>query len=123
MSTHSDDPDKQVLAELASHGIDMSQPILFEFAFDVPDEVTANAIATALGEAGYETESVYDEGELEEGEEATAEELEEFGPCWTVYAKIKMLPRYDELMRVQASLDEIARPLGGALDGWEVQVG
>ena len=127
MTNYPDDADGAVLADLAARGVDMSSPLLIEFAVAAPDEGSANAIAKAMRAAGYDTEICFDEGELEEedlDEDAPDEDDEldpddeEFGPSWTVFANVSMIPEYDEIMRIQADLDRIAGPHGGQADGW-----
>lgn len=61
MTTYPDDTDGAVLADLAAQGVDMSQPLLIDFPVAAPDEASANAIAKALTEAGYDSRIVYDE--------------------------------------------------------------
>ncbi len=119
MTTYPDDADGAVLAELAAQGIDMSQPLLIEFLIAAPDEATANAIDEALTKAGYESQVEYDEGEPDEDDEIDPDN-EELGPSWTVYASERMIPKYSEIVRIQAELDRLARPLGGMSDGWGV---
>jgi hypothetical protein len=34
-----------------------------------------------------------------------------------------MIPEYNEIIRIQAELDRIARPFGGKSDGWGVMYG
>ncbi len=121
MTTYPDDDDGAVLAELASQGIDMSQPLLIDFPVTAPDEDSATAIAEALVSAGYDTEIVYDDGESEEEGEIDSDE-EGFEPRWDVYAKVLMIPEYQEIMRIQAELDRLASPFGGKSDGWGVLV-
>jgi hypothetical protein len=112
---------------------------LIEFAVAAADEASANAIAKAMRAAGYDTEICFDEGEPEEEEDASDEDAsdeddldedapdeddeldpddEEFGPSWTVFANVSMIPQYDEIIRIQADLDRIAGPHGGMVDGW-----
>jgi hypothetical protein len=72
-------------------------------------------------DAGEEWEdSDEEDGEDEEFDEEVAEE---FGPCWTVYVTIDMVPEYDAVVRVQTELDAKARELGGQIDGWGVMLG
>jgi len=120
------------LADLAARGVDMSSPLLIEFAVAAPDEASANAVAKALRTAGYDTEVCFDEGEPDEdepGEDEPGEDEpgeddeldpddEAFGPSWTVFANVSMIPEHDELMRIQADLDRLAGPHGGQVDGW-----
>lgn len=120
MTNYPDDADGAVLADLAARGVDMSSPLLIEFAVAAPDEDSANAVAKALRAAGYDTEVCFDDGEIDEDDEG--DELdpddEAFGPSWTVFANVSMIPEYDELMRIQADLDRLAGPHGGQVDGW-----
>ena len=50
------------------------------------------------------------------------EDDEEFGPLWTVLVLVDMVPAYDEIMRIQKELHELASPLGGQLDGWGTMI-
>jgi hypothetical protein len=118
MSPYPDDDDGAALADLAAHGVDMTTPLVFEFAIDVPDEATATAVHAALIQHGYQADIEYDSGEADEYGDIDPED-EELGPSWTVYAKnVTLLPTYQELTRVQAELERIASPLGGHSDGW-----
>lgn len=120
MTTYPDDADGAVLADLAAQGVDMSQPLLIEFPVAVPDEASANKALQAMTKAGYESRVYYDEGEPDY--DPAIDDSDEFGPSWTVYADVRMVPEYNEIMRIQAELDRIARPFGGKSDGWGVMV-
>ena len=120
MATYPDDADGAVLADLAAQGVDMTQPLAIEFPVAVPDEPSAKNAAAAMTKAGYESQIEYDEGEPDFDPET--DDAEEFGPSWTVYANVQMIPEYNEIMRIQAELDQIARPLGGKSDGWGVML-
>ena len=119
MTDYPNDDDGNVLADLAAQGIDMTQPLDIEFPVSAPDEAAANAIDKVLTDAGYECLVEYDDGELDEDDE-TDEDDEEFGPMWTVYANVEMIPDYSEILRIQADLDRLSSPLGGICDGWGV---
>lgn len=121
MTTYPDDADGAVLAGLAAEGVDMTRPLLIEFPVAVPDEASATRTAAAMTEAGYESEVEYDEGEPDFDPEV--DDADEFGPAWSVYAYVKMIPEYDEIIRIQEELDQIARPFGGRSDGWGVMLG
>lgn len=120
MTTYPDDADGAVLADLAAQGVDMTQRLTIEFPVAVPNEASANSTANAMTKAGYESQIEYDEGEPDFDPET--DDAEEFGPSWTVYANVQMIPEYNEIMRIQADLDQIARPLGGKSDGWGVML-
>jgi regulator of RNase E activity RraB len=122
MSKYPDDADGSVLADLEASGIDMSAPLQFEFPVAVPDEESAEKTYAAMVAAGYDSVIEFDEGEPDEDGEIDPDD-DEFGPCWTVYANVVMVPNYDELIRIQADLDRIAEPFGGASDGWGALVG
>jgi hypothetical protein len=121
MPIYPDDDDGAVLAILAAQGVDMTQPLKIEFPVAVPNQVVAEEAAAALDRAGYESQIVYDEGEPDFDPET--DDAKEFGPSWTVYANVQMIPEYDEIVRIQAELDEITRHLGGKSDGWGVMFG
>jgi hypothetical protein len=131
MTDYPEDADGALLAELEAQGVDMTQPLLIEFAVAAPDEAAATAISEALAGAGYESEIDYDDGEPLEDEsdepgafdpDSAADFDEEFGPSWTVYALVELVPDYDEILRIQEELDSLAEPLGGATDGWGVML-
>lgn len=121
MKEYPDDADGSVLADLAALGIDMTQPMDIEFPVAAPDEEAANAIASALIAAGYDAHVEYDDGEPEDvGDED--EEDDDFVPGWDVYVSTRMVPDYDEIIRIQADLGRLANPLGGMSDGWGVML-
>jgi hypothetical protein len=122
MTTYPDDADGAVLADLAAQGVDMSQPLLVEFAVHASDETSAHAIAEALAKKGYDAQIDFDEGEPDEEVEIDPDD-EEFGPSWTVYAEVTMVPAYEEIVRIQAELDQLAGPFDGHSDGWGVMIG
>lgn len=121
MTTYPDDADGAVLADLAAQGVDMTQPLTIEFPVAVPNEASAKNAASAMTKAGYDAQIEYDEGEPDF--DTDTDDAEEFGPSWTVYANVQMIPEYNEIMRIQAELDQITRPLGGKSDGWGVMLG
>jgi hypothetical protein len=115
------DSNGMALKKMAERGMDMSKPIVFEFYIHVENKQQANDIYMALKEQkiGDDAESVYDEGELEKGEEMT-EENEEFWPSWTVYVYHKMVPDHSKLLQFQEELNRLSKPFGGWSDGWGV---
>ena len=120
MKRYPDDADGAVLADLAARGVDMSKPLLIEFPVAVPDETSAANIAEAMLQAGYDAHVEYDEGEPDY--DPSVDDPSEFGPSWTVYANITMIPAYTEIIRLQNTLDLLARPFGGKSDGWGVML-
>ncbi len=120
MTQYPDDADGSVLADLAALGIDMTQPMDIEFPVAAPDEEAAHAIAGALVAAGYDAHVEYDDGEPED--DSDEDDDDEFVPGWDVYVSARMVPDYDEIIRIQADLGRIANPLGGMSDGWGVML-
>lgn len=132
-SDFDDELDEAVLAELAEHGVDLSQPLGIEFPVTAPDESAARALAEALRQAGYSAEVEFDPGPsdpealalaLQEAaeEEGDDEPLDpaDFGPSWSVVVSRTMVPELAELLRLQAEFDRLAEPFGGRSGGWGV---
>jgi hypothetical protein len=121
MANFPNDADGLALQQMANRGVDMGKPIGFEFYIHVDNEETAASVLNALKAAGLGegTEIVYDEGELEEGEQMTKEN-EEFWPSWTVYVYRELMPEYSGVIEMQRVLGALARPHGGRIDGWGV---
>jgi hypothetical protein len=117
MNPYPDDDDGAVLAELKAMGVDMTTPLVVEFPVSAPNEDAANRILAAMLAEGYECRVEYDDGEELEPEDEPL-----VGPSWSVLATVRMIPAYDELIRVQADLDRIAEPLDGYSDGWGVLI-
>lgn len=115
MIQYPNDADGNALARIAADGIDMSKPLLIEFAIDAPNEAAANAIAKTLNDKNYKTDIYYDEGELDDDVEPDSDE---FGPSWTVYANVEMVPEYKRIIEIQETLDAYAKQHGGTADGW-----
>lgn len=111
------DPDQYALSELEARGVDLESNLLIEFAIDVPDEHSAQAVNNVLAESGYDSEVYFDEGEPDYQEGV---DEEEFGPSWTVYAKRRAVPTHGFLVGCQAELQKLVTPLGGTVDGWGI---
>lgn len=107
------DLDGDVLRMIAEDGNDMTVPMEVDFHVALPTEDAANTVAAAVSELGYEAFVDYDDGE--DDEDVTEEEITE---PWTCTCRKEMALKYEDIMAVQAQLDEIARPLGGYSDGW-----
>ena len=116
MNRFPNDADGDALARIAAGGVDMTKPLTIEVAIHAPSQSAADAIKSAVINAGYAANIEFDEGEPHD--ESDPEEVEEFGPAWTVYTQIAMVPAYDEVIRIQAELDAVAKPYNGYTDGW-----
>ena len=123
MSEHPDDADGDALRLLAQRGANMERPMLFEFAVAVANESDSDSVVERLLAAnrGGSIEAVYDPGELEEGEEDSPEEQEEFGPSWTVLVTCSMKPTHANVVGFERSLAEACSGIG-ELDGWNVAI-
>jgi hypothetical protein len=97
-----DDADGDALRRLASDGSDLSQPMDIDFAVAVPDEETGKAVVLLAAARGYRPAVSQDD---ETGE-------------WTCNCSRLMVPSYEALLAAQAELDELARSVGGYVDGW-----
>ena len=130
MTTFPDDDDGAVLKSLAEAGVDLSKPLELEFHVAVPDEESGKMVAAAVQAGGYKCELVFDEGEPEDGEieadGASHEDQdmgdEEFGPMWTVYVMVEMVPEYQRIVDLQVELEGLSKPHGGGSDGWGVLI-
>jgi hypothetical protein len=96
-----DDADGDALRRVAQDGSDMTKPMDIDFAIAASDEHSANAIAQAAQALGYGTDVFRGDNE-----------------GWSCYCTRTMLATYDGVVRVQAALDALSRPLGGYADGW-----
>ena len=121
MNKYPSDPDGEALARVASLGFDMTKPLKIEFAMSAPGEEAADAIRDCLVRRGFDAWSEFDEGEPHD--ETNPDEVREFGPSWTVYVGVVMVPDYDDVVRIQSELDQISKPRGGYSDGWGVYSG
>ena len=108
----------QCSAGLEARGVDLTRPLTIEFPVAVANEASARIVAATMIEAGYQSQIEYDEGEPDYNPDT--DDAEQFGPSWTVFANVQMVPQYDEIIRIQAELDQISRPWGGKSDGWGV---
>ena len=76
-----------------------------DFQIHAPDATSASEIHSAVTNAGYVADVEFDEGEPDDDGHVDPDD-EEFGPSWTVYAKVEMIPTHDEIIRIQADLVE-----------------
>ncbi len=119
MNNFPNDGDGLALQKMAECGINMQQPVAFEFYIDSKNKETSERVKDALEQAriGEHIEIVFDEGELDDGEEMTEDNVE-FWPSWTVYVKLTIIPDYTKILQFQENLDTLSKPFGGKADGW-----
>ncbi len=97
-----DDADGEALRLLAANGSDMARPMDVDFQVAAPDKACADAIARTAETVGYRADVSKDH----------------HASTWTVTGSREMVASYEALIRVQAELDALSRPLGGSSDGW-----
>ncbi len=112
------DDDGRAITSIAATGMDLSKPTKIEFAIASPDKSASEAMKMILAKGGYDSEVYYDEGEpdFQEGEESG------FGPSWTVYVMLNLVPSYENVVQVQKKLGDLVEKLGGKVDGWEIKL-
>jgi len=97
------DSDGDALRGVASHGSDMSKPMLIDFQVAVPSELAGESLGEVAKKLGYLV-SVYDS--------------EKCKLPWTCECSTRMLATYDGVMAIQRELAELSKPFGGFPDGW-----
>lgn len=102
MKDYPNDADGDALTRVAVAGADMSRPMKIEYAVAVPDQVAGISVASKVEPVGYTAEVHLDD---ESGD-------------WTCYCSTVMLATYDGVRSCQEQLDQLAKPLGGFIDGW-----
>ena len=118
----SNDSDRDALSRLAESGVDMTRAVRFEFSIHVENQEMAEHVLGVLKAAklGSSVEAVFDEGELEDGEEL-GRENEQFWPSWTVYISRTMIPDYEAVVGFQKALAGVCQG-AGTPDGWTVEI-
>jgi len=109
MTNFPDDAEGQALQMIAETGSDFSKPMDVDIDIAAPDEEIAMQLANAMGALGFRTE-VYFDDEIEDVEGASEQ--------WTCQCSKVMLLSYEGILQVQEELNQLAKPLGGYVDGW-----
>ena len=102
-----DDPDAQVLLEMAKAGSDLRKPHEPEFVFEVEDQASAHAIVNALCALYYEVQ-LY--------------ELGEENSSFQVVAKRVMVLELRALNEVSLKFEALAEQFAASYDGWGAEV-
>ncbi len=102
-----DDPDAQVLLEMAKAGSDLRKPHEPEFVFEVEDQASAHAIVNALCALDYEVQ-LY--------------ELGEENSSFQVVAKRVMVLELRALNEVSLKFEALAEQFAASYDGWGAEV-
>ncbi len=99
---YDDEGDGDALRRLLRDGSDLSKPMEIDFCVLAPDEGTGLKIAAMVAPLGYRVK-VHQDHESKR---------------WTCYCTRTLIPDYDTIIEIQATLDALARPLGAKIDGW-----
>jgi hypothetical protein len=97
-----EDATAAALARYVAHGSDLSRPMEMDFFVVVPSEMAGAAVAARVKPLGF-VPSVEQDDETHR---------------WTCYCKKTIIPSYDNVVRSEQQLDEIAREHGGHADGF-----
>ena len=96
------DADGDAMRRIIDDGSDLSKPMDVDFMIACPSIPVAEAIAPLADQKGYKVEISHDPED----------------DSITFYCMKSMLLEYDELIRIQDELDQLAKPHGGYIDGW-----
>ena len=102
MPNYPNDADGDALRNVAKHGSNMDQPMKIEFSVDVPSKQAGIAVAELAATLGYEPDLYFDDE----------------SDRWSVYCGIQMIANYENVVRGQSELNEIASEHGSFCDGW-----
>ena len=100
------DDDGDVLRSLQSKGVDLGQARDIDFYCFAKDRRTANRIMKMLNNIGLKSEVFQ------------SAESKKLGENPSVYATKRMVPDYDDLINMQARLNELLAPFDTHCDGW-----
>lgn len=90
------------LRRLVEYGSDLSQPMDIDFFVAVPSAEAGAGVAEAAANRGF----------------ATSVEQDEDTGEWTCYCSRTLIADAAELDRLEAELNELAAPFGGAAEGF-----
>ncbi len=94
--------DKDAIKRVLNDGSSAKRPMFVDFHIAANDEDAAHKIAEACRPLGYRITGEQDDGET----------------TWTVTCSTRMMLTLEGVLAFQKELDDIARPLGGHIDGW-----
>ncbi len=98
------DADGGALKTLYELGTDFNKPHVVEFCIAVPDKKIGEKITKLVEKYGFNCSLDYSNQYND----------------WTCTCSKSMMLVYEDLIKVQALLDEISKPYGGYSDGWGV---
>lgn len=115
------DADGDALRRIADDGVDMANPIEFEFSILVKGDENAKVIAEKLKAVNLaDTLNIKHNGGYKEGEVISVEN-KDFWNSWTVTISHTMIPTYEAVIEFQQTLVELCGDIGKP-DGWVVGV-
>jgi hypothetical protein len=92
------------LRRIARDGSDMTRPMKIDFHVAFSSRDSGEQFVALAANAGFETRLVKDDGEDP--------------PAWTCWCSRMMLATHERITEMEQQLDDLARPLGGFIDGW-----
>lgn len=110
MSQFPDDENGDALRHMAEHGVDLSAVHKVEFEHVFGDEASARSFAEAVSAGVLEGATV-----LETAVRAPEDDEDDE---WEVQCRLRLVPTYEAICRVEEHLDEQASALDGYSDGW-----
>ena len=90
------------LRELVEQGSDINKPMDLDFFISVTNEESGKLISRDVMGLDYRV-SLEMDSEMNE---------------WTCYCAKTMIPKYEDIIRIEEELDEIAKRHGGYIDGF-----
>jgi regulator of RNase E activity RraB len=102
MNQFPDDETGDALKQFQQNGFDLTKPLEIDFFIAIPSKVMGEKVAMEVKKLGYE---VSVEQDNDTGE-------------WTCYCTKRMVPFYNDIIRVEEELNGIAKTYGGYADGF-----
>jgi Regulator of ribonuclease activity B len=97
-----EEDDGDALRLVEKSGADMSRPMTIEFAIAAPDVGSAQAIAEVVSARGFDPDIFIDDDDQ----------------AVSVYCGKSMMATYENVVAVQAELNELCLKYGAECDGW-----
>jgi len=99
-----DDATGDALRRLVADGSDLGKPLVMDFFVAVPTAEVGNAVAARAQKLGFNTQVDQDEEDRD-------------WTCTCTCTK-QLIPSYENVTEQERVLDELAKPLGGFIDGF-----
>lgn len=102
-----DDDTGAALRRLVARGSDLKRPMQVDFFVAVPTQAAGEQVAKRANAFGFTT--TVEQNEAEDGEDTLP---------WICCCTKTMVPRYDEVVKIEEQLEVIGREVGGYADGF-----